>query len=164
MSLCHFSIIHNLYLDVKIGLQRVLFNIILYPNCEINWFFKERLSGSPPYFSKIKKRMLNAFVKVSSVKHSIPDKIFKLMLSNNSAKSSTLSGWLFRSKSTWNISSNPDIVSLEVMLKQLVELEILSIFLVHWDIPLKNKGKLKRADSFWNLNLHIFNIMRHSWT
>ena len=88
-----FFVNHSLYLDVNIGLQRVLFIIMLYPSCEINWFFKERFRGSPPYFSKIERRMLNVFVKVSSAKQNIINVILMLMLSNSSPKLST--SWLF---------------------------------------------------------------------
>ena len=127
----NFFVNHSLYLDVNIGLQRVLFIIMLYPSCEINWFFKEHLRGSPPYFSKIERRMLNVFVKVSSAKQNITNVILMLMLSNSSPKSS--SNWLFLLKLTWRIFTNPKIVSFEFILKH----EIHSTVLVHWDMSLK---------------------------
>ena len=138
LFLTSISINHSLYLHVKIGVYMVLFIIILYPNCEINWFFRERLRGSPPYLSKIETRMLNALVKISNAKHIMPDTILMLKLSYNSSKSSSSSNWLSELKLTLIIFSNPNIISFEVVLNHLVEFEKTSKILLGWDMLLGN--------------------------
>ena len=67
-------------LQLKIGVQIVLFRIIAYPNWMINWFFKLLFKGSPPYFSNIETEMLKAFVKVIRVKKIIPAITVKILI------------------------------------------------------------------------------------
>ena len=59
-------------LQVKQGVQIVLFSIMAYPNWVINWFFNDLFKGSPPYFSNIETKMLNPLVKVSNIRQTIP--------------------------------------------------------------------------------------------